>query len=103
MCAMAKPMEGVPPLKERREREARKPYTKEELRAMLPKVGDRLMETLAASTSCQITTLKPEPCTVVEVNVEHLWYRVVFDRTGVSQCFKLPETTYTGPRMEALV
>lgn len=76
-----------------------KPYSKEELRAMLPKVGDRRLEKMSASTSCQIITPEPLPCTVVEVNEEAYWYRVQFDRTGVCQCYKLPATTYNGPRV----
>ena len=80
----------------------RRPYTKEGLRAMLPKVGDRLMEKMVASTNAQTEAPSAQPCTVVEVNEEHYWYRVVFDRTGISQYFKLPEVHYNGPRMEAL-
>ena len=63
-------------------------YTKDELRAMLPKVGDRLMKPMMRSFS-EGTAL--EPCTVVEVNVDYFWYRVCFDCTGTHQCFKLPE------------
>lgn len=77
----------------------RQPYTKEELRAMLPKVGDRRMEKMSASTSAQLEVLSPQPCTVVEVNEEAYWYRVRFDKTGICQCFKLPPTSWTGPRV----
>ena len=58
-------------------------YTKDELRAMLPEPGERRVE------RC-ITALKPGPCTVIEVNKEHYWYRVRFDGSGNTQCYKLP-------------
>lgn len=80
-------------------KEMRHPYTKEELRAMLPKVGDRRMEKMTAATNAQISALPPQPCTVVEVNEEAYWYRVRFDKTGICQCFKLPPTSWTGPRV----
>lgn len=69
---------------------------------MLPKVGDRRMEKMFYSVHCITEQVKPQPCVVVEVNEEHLWYRVQFDKTGICQCFKLPEVTYTGARMEGL-
>lgn len=99
---MGKPMEAVPTTAERREMAARKPYTKEELRAMLPQVGDRRMEIMCASTNAQTEAPREQACTVVEVNEAHLWYRVRFDRTGVHQCFKLPVVSWSGARMEAL-
>lgn len=77
----------------------RQPYTKEELRAMLPKVGDHRMEKMTAATNAQISALPPQPCTVVEVNEHAHWYRVQFDKTGICQRFKLPATTYNGPRV----
>ena len=82
-----------------KDRDVSHPYTKEELRAMLPKVGDRRVEKMTASTNAQISTLPPQPCTVVEVNEAHHWYRVQFDKTGICQCFKLPAKTYNGPRV----
>lgn len=65
-------------------------YTKEELRSMLPKVGERRVENGACSDVIQLTSKKPGLCTVVEVHEEHLWYRVRFDSNGACQCFKLP-------------
>lgn len=73
-------------------------YTAEELRAMLPQVGERRLEVMHASTSSQLEPPRAQPCTVVEVNAEHIWYRVRFDTTGLCQCYKLPDTRYTGPR-----
>ena len=64
-------------------------YTRQELRKMLPKVGDRLIRPM---TRAGTEDLKLYPCVVVEVNVEHYWYRVRFDATGWCQCFKLPES-----------
>ena len=89
---------------ERQERVKRNPYTKEELRAMLPKVGERRLEKPIMSNNGSISfgVTAAQPCTVVEVNEAHYWYRVQFDKTGICQCYKLPETDYTGPRMEGL-
>lgn len=70
----------------------KKPYTKEELREMLPKVGDRLMKPMTRSATFATEVMALEPCIVVEVNVENYWYRVCFDCTGTHQCFKLPES-----------
>lgn len=77
-----------------------RPYTKEELRAMLPKVGDRRMECMTSTGGALgYSNSAPQPCTVVEVNEEHYWYRVVFDSIGASQCYKLPEVSWSGSRM----
>ena len=94
-----KPKYGVQSTKARREQAAHGPYTKEELQAMLPKVGEHLMKKPSCSVSCQIEPMKEQPCVVVEVNEAHLWYRVQFDKTGICQCYKLPEVDYTGPRV----
>ena len=77
----------------------RRPYTKKELRDMLPKVGDRRMEKMSAATNAQLEVLTEQSCTVVEVNEEHLWYRVRFDKTGICQCFKMPPVNWAGPRV----
>lgn len=63
---------------------------KEELRAQLPNVGDKLMERRTLEGKLQISD--PEPCEVVEVNRDHLWYRVRFLATGWNECIKLPKT-----------
>lgn len=65
-------------------------YTKDELRSMLPEVGERRVEDMAGATAIQLTSFRPELCTVVQVHEEHLWYRVRFDATGTCQCYKLP-------------
>lgn len=66
------------------------------LMRQLPKVGDRRMErrTLEGKNSAAYINRcgEPEPCTVVEVNHAHLWYRVKFDSTGWHECYKLPKT-----------
>lgn len=66
-------------------------FSVEQLQSMLPKVGDRLMKPMARSSTFSTEVIAPEPCIVVEVNKEYLWYRVCFDKTGLHQCFKLPE------------
>ena len=76
-----------------------RPYSKDELRAMLPQVGERRTEIMTSDNTAQIDAPTAQRCTVVEVSEEHLWYRVVFDGTGISQCYKLPQTNWTGPRV----
>lgn len=66
------------------------PYSKEEARALLPKVGIRVIRTpteLLDDRRRRGTRLKG---TVVEVNPFALWYRVRFD-CGYCQCYKVPE------------
>lgn len=62
--------------------------TKEEIRAMLPSVGDRRMEvpTILADKSYN---KKPRPCVVTYVNRRHLWYEVKFE-DGTRESYKLP-------------
>lgn len=68
---------------------ALRPYTKEELRAMLPKVGDRLMRRqMIGYPRCELSG--PRSCVVTYVNADHLWYEVQF-RNGFRECYKLPE------------
>ena len=91
------------PTRTRQESDLRHPFTKEELRAMLPRVGERRMEKMTASTACLVTSPTPLPCVVVEVNTEGLWYRVQFEQTGICQCYKVPELNWAGPRGGLLV
>lgn len=62
-----------------------------ELMRQLPKVGERRLEIMTILRERR-TEAPPEPCTVVEVNAPHLWYRVRFDKTGWHECYKLPKT-----------
>lgn len=67
----------------------KRPYTKEELRTMLPKVGDFLMKRQQIGyPRCELS--EPRSCRVTYVNTEHLWYEVQF-RNGQRECFKVPE------------
>lgn len=61
-------------------------------RTLLPKVGDVRMEipTTYKTGSCASMTPARQECTVVEVNREHLWYRVRFNDTGWYECYKVP-------------
>ena len=66
--------------------------TPEDIRAQLPKVGDRLMKKPGyyhgfLSKSDGMT---PKPCVVTYVHPEHNWYTVQFE-SGVQQAYKLPE------------
>lgn len=69
---------------------------KEEVLRQLPKVGDKRMEcpTIDESTGCNATH-KPQSCKVIEVNTEHLWYRVEFEN-GIRETYKVPKVK-TGP------
>ena len=64
--------------------------TKQDARALLPKVGDVRMEVLTVPG--HIENNPPEECVVVEVHPDHLYYRVRFTATGFHQCYKVPQT-----------
>ena len=66
-------------------------YDKEAVRALLPKVGDRLMHTPHLHKSLGIPGARPRWCVVTMVNEEHGWYQVRFEETGFIECFKVPE------------
>lgn len=74
-------------------------YDAEELRATLPKVGDRLMLRPTLYDKAGAWPAPLMPCVVTYVNREHLWYEAEFtlrDGTRIRQGFKVPETTYEG-------
>lgn len=62
--------------------------TKEEVRAMLPKVGDRRME-VPTILGDKMYNKEPRPCVVTYVNRRHMWYEVKF-KDGTRESFKLP-------------
>lgn len=65
----------------------------------MPRVGDRRMETLTIS-GAQPEEWPAQPCTVVQVEPMRGWYRVVFDRTGLSECYKVPITDPNSRRIK---
>jgi hypothetical protein len=67
-------------------------YTKDEARALLPKVGDKRKETPTWSTG-KLKKIKPLDCVVVAVDPDHLWYEVEFGN-GYRECYKVPETNW---------
>ena len=62
---------------------------KDELRQLLPKVGDIRMEIPTIQDAVESTG--PKKCVVTEVNAAHLWYRVRFEKSGFYECYKLPK------------
>ena len=69
---------------------------REQVRALLPKVGDRLMEhptTLIPGVGSSVPPARA--CTVVYVNADHCWYTVEFD-SGLRESYKLPKTKLQG-------
>jgi len=64
--------------------------TKEEVRALLPQVGDRRVEVPTIQRDKSYSR-DPRPCVVVYVNRRRLWYMVEFEN-GVRECYKLPHT-----------
>lgn len=64
---------------------------KYELMKKLPKVGDRRLEPMTILRERR-ADVPPEPCVVVYVNQDHLWYRVRFLNAGWHECYKLPRT-----------
>jgi hypothetical protein len=67
--------------------------TPEEMRARLPKVGDRRLDIPTVDETAR-TIVKdnsaPQRYIVIEVNRAHLWYRVRFEN-GFTECYKLPK------------
>lgn len=67
-------------------------YTPEEVRAMLPKVGDRLRK-VPTMPKEQMESPGPMWCQVVYVNLAHLFYTVQFQEKGCRfrESYKVPE------------
>ena len=65
--------------------------TVETARDLLPEAGQWLMRTPTLHKSLGMTDAEPQPCVVVQVNREHLWYMVQFERGGYTECIKVPE------------
>lgn len=70
-------------------------YTRNDLRAMLPTVGDVLKRKPEFGQSCGISqAARTLPCTVVYVHPAHLWYRVEFKALSGGtfyECYKVPD------------
>lgn len=64
--------------------------TMEDVRAMLPKVGDHLQLVPTARVPFEEDHPRLHDCTVVEVNRAHAWFRVRFDASGIMECYALP-------------
>ena len=64
--------------------------TKDEVREMLPKVGDRRME-VPTVLKGEGYNKEPRPCVVTYVNRLHMWYEVKF-KDGTRESYKLPRT-----------
>lgn len=70
---------------------------KKDVQRLLPKVGDRLMEYPTideASNAGHHGGMQRQPCTVVAVYPEHLWYTVEFEN-GIRESYKLPKVKPT--------
>ena len=70
---------------------------KEDLRELLPRVGDKLKK--APTVVCPkelVQTAAPQECEVVEVSQRGLWYRVRF-LSGATECCKVPEDNAPAP------
>ena len=73
---------------------APKGMNKAEAKQLLPRVGDKRMEVPTINEDINLGKIlagrRPMPCTVVEVNRAHLWYRVKFEN-GIVECYKVPK------------
>ena len=69
--------------------------TKDEIRALLPKVGDEMIKTPTVyNAHVGLERPRPQLCVVDYVNREHMWYRVRFVETGLTESYgalNLPE------------
>lgn len=63
--------------------------TKEEAQALLPEVGDMLMEIMTVAKVPGMDMPHAQPCVVEYVHREHLWYMVRFE-SGIRQCYTVP-------------
>lgn len=69
------------------------PLDRYQVRAMLPRVGDRLkMKPEFGKTPGSTEIAKPLPCVVTYVHRAHLWYQVEFQspQGPFRECHKLP-------------
>lgn len=64
--------------------------TVDDVRAMLPEVGEKLHHVPTLHKSLGTCDAGPQPCVVEYVNTAHRWYMVRFEKTGFRQCYKLP-------------
>ena len=64
------------------------PMEKYEAMALLPKVGDQRMEIMTLP-KLPYPKAEARPCTVIQVNRGHRWYRVRFDN-GICEAYKVP-------------
>ena len=60
----------------------------EEIRASMPKVGDRMRKSPSWMKDSAENPAEPIWCEVVYVNQPHLWYMVKYNGTGFRECFK---------------
>lgn len=63
--------------------------SQEELRAMLPQLVEQRMETPTLRKMQGFPDGHKQPCKVVYINAEHLYYTVEF-RNGVRESYKVP-------------
>lgn len=63
--------------------------SKEELQAMLPQLGEQRMETPTLRKMQGVSEARPQPCKVVYIHPDHLYYTVEF-RNGVRESYKVP-------------
>lgn len=64
--------------------------TKEEVRDLLPKVGERRKE-VPTILQGEGYNREARPCVVVYVNRKNMWYTVQFEN-GIRESYKLPRT-----------
>lgn len=67
--------------------------TPDDIRATLPRVGDELMRkpTYYYGFYSKKEPIVEQPCVVVYVHSEHLWYSVQFKKSGIINSYKLPD------------
>lgn len=61
----------------------------------LPKVGDRLVRVMTATSDCLAPSYQPRDCIVTFVNERHHWYQVTFTDTGAKECYGVPVTDHS--------
>lgn len=71
---------------------------KDDLRELLPRVGEKLIKApTIVHLRGLVHTAEPQECEVVEVSQRGLWYRVRF-LSGATECYKVPEDNAPEPK-----
>lgn len=61
----------------------------------LPNVGDRLIKLMSIGNLAPTELFTPEECEVTYVNSDRNWYEVRFLKSGIRECYNLPDFNHS--------